>query len=637
MTTPTHLDIFPAPQEMKAHEAFRVWVNEQKLFAYETEVFWEADQAPKKVAYCTFDFTGKVEICVTSDQTIQQARIHPLSLNIDTHICENTLTFTLDNPVKISVEINGNIDRTLMIFAGEPETHLPDLEDPELLYFPPGIHEITENEYGILTLKHKRKVYIAGGAVLRARIHAHHLKDIEIFGRGILDGSTLLSRHPEYHAERVGEAPGLDRPIFMDFIKCKNIKIEGIHFINTPHWTLRMVECNHVTCRNLKMIGSVENSDGIDIVNSRNVLIQDVFIRTADDCIAIKGKALHKQKKRSNISNIQVKNCTLWADRASALEIGHENEANKIHNIHFSNIDILMQRLNTIGYHALNIHNGDDANIYDVHYKNIRVERCQRLAGIKISKGYFNQAKAYGRVHDVSFKNIYSHDKHDLHLHGHNSEHEISNISFENLYLDGQPKTPEVFTNPFVENYDYRQDGKIIESFNTPLPRLNFTPIDLPEHPQEMRTFPQPAHFSKEHVQLSGIDFHLSPLHAVDLNGSGEKAPVPLQTKADYLFFLQICTNETSPIGTVIWIYNIIYEDDTHCTLACRYNLDISDCNTWASGGWMAELDKKKTYIQSLKNPHPDLQIKKIVPNKMNTPEQGMLLALSLGKRIDAS
>ena len=116
----------------------------------------------------------------------------------------------------LSVEINGNSTTNLMLFANEIEKNKPNPSDRNTLYFGPGIHEI-DDEYGFLRLKSNQTLYIAGGAVLRARIIVEDEKNVTIAGRGILDGSLLKGRWPERLREFMGEPMDVKRPGLVNF------------------------------------------------------------------------------------------------------------------------------------------------------------------------------------------------------------------------------------------------------------------------------------------------------------------------------------------------------------------------------------------------------------------------------------
>ena len=46
--------------------------------------------------------------------------------------------------------------------------------------------------------------------------------------------------------------------------------------------------CDHVVIRNTNSLSRVVTGDGIDINGCQDVLIEDCFVRAADDCICIK-------------------------------------------------------------------------------------------------------------------------------------------------------------------------------------------------------------------------------------------------------------------------------------------------------------------------------------------------------------
>ena len=82
----------------------------------------------------------------------------------------------------------------------------------------------------------------------------------------------------------------------------------------------------NVTIRNVKLCNSrVQNDDGINPCNSQDVLITDCFIRSDDDCVALKG--LDLKGENNNVERIAVENSILWCDRARIFLLGHESRA----------------------------------------------------------------------------------------------------------------------------------------------------------------------------------------------------------------------------------------------------------------------------------------------------------------------
>ena len=97
-----------------------------------------------KAAFATFDMTGPVKVTVTCPLPITTAKILPTSFQIVPLIEGKRLTLTLDRPRPVTVEVNGNWVGALHLFANPPETAAPRPDDPNVIYFGPGVHRIDQ-------------------------------------------------------------------------------------------------------------------------------------------------------------------------------------------------------------------------------------------------------------------------------------------------------------------------------------------------------------------------------------------------------------------------------------------------------------------------------------------------------------
>lgn len=102
------------------------------------------------------------------------------------------------------------------------------------------------------------------------------------------------------------------RPNFVQFYKCSNILLEGITIINSPMWVIHPVLSENITISNVSVISHGPNNDGCNPESSRNILIQDSYFDTGDDCIAIKS-GRNADGRRLNVpsENIIVRRCTM--------------------------------------------------------------------------------------------------------------------------------------------------------------------------------------------------------------------------------------------------------------------------------------------------------------------------------------
>ena len=405
-----NLVTYKAPADAEAAPEFELEVNGQKIFVYNTRI----------AAFAYFSFEGKVNVKVTFLSPVYNFDIRPKSKNIIAELNRNQIHFTLENPVNISVEINKNIKRPLFIFASPLETDVPDKTNENVIFFEAGkIHYPGE-----VMIKSNQTVYIEGGAIVRGNFMTDKGKNIKIMGRGILDNSRYLK--------------GEHRPIEIN--QCENVLIEGIIMTECRHWSCASTASNKVTYNNLKIVSENDWDDGIDIVGSTNVLVNNCFIRTKDDCIAIKSGVNYFTKFNSsiNVNNVTIQNSVMWNGVwGNALEIGFETRSDTIQNISFKNCDLI----HVEGPEGtFTIHNGDRAVVKNVLYEDIRVEDSRGwLIDFKILESQYSKDKQRGKIENIHFKNItvegdifpYSQ------LLGFDETHRISGVTLENFVIHG--------------------------------------------------------------------------------------------------------------------------------------------------------------------------------------------------------
>lgn len=142
---------------------------------------------PVLAKYRLFEWYMAINIeggLVYGKQNVESAVVRPLSLGIKPVMEGDTLSFKLDRPAKLVVEINNDVLRVTHIFANPIEVDPPKRGDPGVRYFGPGVHKV-----GKIPVKSNETVYIAGGAGVYGFIKADGLDNFRITGRGIIDGS----------------------------------------------------------------------------------------------------------------------------------------------------------------------------------------------------------------------------------------------------------------------------------------------------------------------------------------------------------------------------------------------------------------------------------------------------------------
>ena len=186
------------------------------------------------------------------------------------------------------------------------------------------------------------------------------------------------------------------------------------HYINSKTWDVVPTLCNSVNINNIKIVSDNNSDDGIDIVSTKNIRITNSFIRTKDDCIAIKEPAkphsLTEQMVQVNllrdnrlmireiadfipgpffpVDSVTVKNCVFWnAAWGNALEIGFELSGD-VSNVSFIDNDII----HVEGGAAFSIHNARRGVVSNILIDNLRVENAdQKLFDLAIFRSVYSE------------------------------------------------------------------------------------------------------------------------------------------------------------------------------------------------------------------------------------------------------
>lgn len=118
------------------------------------------------------------------------------------------------------------------------------------------------------------------------------------------------------------------RPPFIQPIRCKNVKIQGIKIINSPFWTINPEFCENLLIDGVTINNPLSpNTDGINPESCRYVHISNCHISVGDDCITLKsGRDLQARNLGHPNENITITNCTMLAGHGGVV-IGSEMSA----------------------------------------------------------------------------------------------------------------------------------------------------------------------------------------------------------------------------------------------------------------------------------------------------------------------
>lgn len=417
---------YPAPAGEALSADYEVQTAGQQVDVYTARVL-DPPFAGKRwdhggsYSFANFDMSGRVVVCIVSKRPLRNVVIRPQSFGIQPNLEDDyTLNLTLDKPRKFSVEPDGK-KGPLLLFANPLETDAPKPGDKGVVYFGPGVHKPEK-----IVLESNQTLYLAGGAVVKAEVLVKGT-NIRICGRGILDGSDW-----QWRKGPVGNLIAIRNST--------NVEVSDITLRGSSHWTIVPRNSQRVTIRNVKLCNSrVQNDDGINPCNSQDVLITDCFIRSDDDCVALKG--LDFSAPNSNVERITVENSILWCDRARIFLLGHESRAAFMCDVTLRNLDIIHFSMT-----PFLLEPGEDMRLEDITIEDIRIhgESQSQFIRLRPVVNQYMRKKVPGFIRNVRFRNVTVEGQSGdylVQIEGADAEHDVRDVTFENVSIVGSKLT----------------------------------------------------------------------------------------------------------------------------------------------------------------------------------------------------
>ena len=225
----------------------------------------------------------------------------------------------LTGPIHLKSNINLHVDQNaVLLFSTHPDDYLPTVltrwEGVDLYNYSPFIYAYE-----------KENIAITG----KGTLHGQATKDNWWIWKGRTeygweegmpsqsDSSgrpTLMSyeqNQTPIDQRKMGKGHYL-RPQFINLYKCSNILISDITIKDSPFWIVHPLMSENITVRNIHVNSHGPNNDGCNPESCKNVLIENCFFNTGDDCIAIKsGRNNDGRKWDIPSQNIIVRDCKM--------------------------------------------------------------------------------------------------------------------------------------------------------------------------------------------------------------------------------------------------------------------------------------------------------------------------------------
>lgn len=474
------------PEYVKPSTVYSLEINGQQIPVQEY----------KDIHYAHFIIEKNCHVNVTLNEKIGKVNLSPHRLKIPYKTDKNTLTFQLNNPAYLVLQLNDQ--ERLFLFADEPlempenainvldlgVVNNPDKVQTEsiqqalngaanqqkVLFFPPGIYTT-----GTLSIPSTSSIFMAEGAMIKGSPNreeypvddgwtesdskydpenwtnqGHRMtysrllliddaENVTIDGHGIIDGSGRIIR-------------GDGKPANLIRIRnSKNVTLQNVFLRDPAAWNTHILHSENVICKNLKMINDpeVENTDGFDPDASKYVKIINCFMYCSDDNIAIKSSG--NSNLIQDCEDILVQDCVMLT-RKSALKLGTETRAKYQRNIRFIHNDIIQCD------RGISLYNRDGAifknvQFIDNHFEEFYRDNGRRCIDITISKRF-----GIGKIQNVLIKDCTFEKANERfsRIHGYDDQHLAEDFIIENFKLVGKTcKTLEeaqICTNQFVKN-----------------------------------------------------------------------------------------------------------------------------------------------------------------------------------------
>lgn len=368
----------------------------------------------KSTSWINFSFEGKVKVRVKNIKNkIDYLKVLPRNANIKINKENDSIaSFMISKPGHYSVEFEKGIfiDHPLLIFANPIEVNVPDKDDPDVIYFEKGYHDIGENN----VITKGKTVYIEGGAYLMGQFQAEDVSNIKIKGRGIISGEQYTARTKNH---------------MITMRNANHIEMEGITMIHAPRYFVSLNGREH-HLHNLKMMGWWFSTDGISAGD--NTLIENCFFKVNDDAVK-----LYR-------NNTTVRNCVIWQLENGAPFMISWNGSKDFGNINVTDIDVIRveHHWDNENLAVISAVHGGQANISNFLFEDIRIDNSKWRMFHLVTRpnrwGKWNPNK--GSLSNFTFKNFEYYGEQEIKslIMGHDEKHPVDNMFFEDIFIGGK-------------------------------------------------------------------------------------------------------------------------------------------------------------------------------------------------------
>ncbi|MBC2608100.1 glycoside hydrolase family 28 protein [Pelagicoccus albus] len=307
-------------------------------------------------------------------------------------------TYFIAGPIHLRSNVNLHLEKGAVInFSVKPEDYEPlvftRFEGTEVMNYSPLIYAFEQEN-----------IAITGQGLFHGQASRDDWWTWSDGARPNIERARQMGEDGTPVEQRIfGDHTGL-RPVFVQPYRCRNVLIEGVSFRDSPMWFVNPVLCENVTVRGITVQGLGPNNDGCNPESSRNVLIEDCYFDTGDDCIAIKaGRDGDGRRVGVPSENIIIRNCKMLEGHGGVV-IGSEMSGG-VRNVFAE--DCVMDSPHLERALRIKSNSFRGGFVENVHFRNVKVS--------EVADAIFRINMFYGRqrgefpppVRNVSMENVY--------------------------------------------------------------------------------------------------------------------------------------------------------------------------------------------------------------------------------------
>jgi hypothetical protein len=264
--------------------------------------------------------------------------------------------------IQMAIDACGGRGGTVVVPAGDYDVAHLRLASRMTLHLAPGArlsHSVDQRRYPPVSGEDRALIY--GGDV----------QDLEITGLGTIDGNGGLvwpAAQKKIDADPLDRSADTDRVRFGLLLQgCSNVRVNGITIRDTPMFLMALDDCDGVVVDGVRLQAPIDspNTDGLQVIDSRDVRVSNCAISVGDDGIVTKAR-------QKPIERLLVTNCTIRSDDG-AIKFGTRS-ASAVRDSLFSDLVVTDSRY---GVALFMIHGGQYSNN---RFSNIRIASGGRHA-----------------------------------------------------------------------------------------------------------------------------------------------------------------------------------------------------------------------------------------------------------------